>query len=119
MIPIITDRPRHLQGQHHKIDFGSSDIQRFATPTAWLNDVCINDGVAILQLYFSGPLSDSITIISTLALPTLEDDALWRTVRCSIYWEKPLWLVPIHRTAPYEHWVLGIVDFTRQEITSP
>jgi Ulp1 family protease len=41
---------------------------------------------------------------------------LWRTVRRSVYWEKPLWLVPIHRTAPYEHWVLGVVDFARQEI---
>ena len=27
-----------------------------------------------------------------------------------------MWLVPIHRMAPYEHWVLGIVDFTHQEI---
>jgi len=57
-----------------------------------------------------------VAIISTLALPTLEDSALWRIARHSTYWERNLWIVPIHRYTPYEHWVLGVVNFVRGEI---
>jgi Ulp1 family protease len=115
MIP-ITISPRRLQGHHPKIDFELSDIQRFASPTEWLNDVCINDGAILLQLHLNTSQSDMIAIISTLALPTLKDDSLWRIARHSTYWERNLWIVPIHRYAPYEHWVLGVVNFVRGEI---
>ena len=116
MIPIVTSHSRRLQLEHRKIDFSPSDIQRFASPTVWLNDVCVNDGAALLQSHLSATQSDQITIISTLALPTLDDGTLWRTTWRSAYWQKNLWIIPIHRAAPYEHWVLGIVDFTHQEI---
>ena len=116
MVPITTNHPRHLQGQHPKIDFQLSDIQRFVSPTAWLNDVCINDGAKLLQLHLNTSQSDMVAIISTLALPTLEDGALWRTTQHSVYWERNVWIVPIHRFAPYEHWVLGVVNFVRGEI---
>jgi hypothetical protein len=116
MIPITISRPRRLQGHHPKIDFEPSDIQRFASPTEWLNDVCINDGAILLQLHLNTSQSDMIAIISTLALPTLKDDSLWRIARHSTYWERNLWIVPIHRYAPYEHWVLGVVNFVRGEI---
>jgi Ulp1 family protease len=116
MIPILTSNPRCLQIENRKIDFSPSDIQRFASPTAWLNDVCINNGAILLLLHFNLVQSDKIAIISTLALSTLDDGALWRLLRRSSFWQKNIWLVPIHRTAPYKHWVLSIVDFTHQEI---
>jgi hypothetical protein len=116
MIPITISRPRRLQGHHPKIDFEPSDIQRFASPTEWLNDVCINDGAILLQLHLNTSQSDMIAIISTLALPTLKDDSLWRIARHSTYWERDLWIVPIHRYAPYEHCLLGVVNFVRGEI---
>ena len=78
--------------------------------------MCINDGAALLRSHLGASQSHQIAIISTLALPTLEDGSLWRLVRRSTFWQKTLWLVPIHRTTPYEHWVLGIIDFTHQEI---
>jgi hypothetical protein len=115
-IPIITNCPRCLRGDHETLYFEPSDLRRFASPTAWLNDICINDGTILLQLHFNTPQSKNIAIISTLALPTLEDGAMWRLARRSAYWEKPLWLFPIRCTTPYEHWVLGVMDFTRREI---
>ena len=78
--------------------------------------MCVNDGAILLQSHLSATQSNHIAIISTLALPTLEDGALWRLARRSAFWQKNLWLIPIHRTVPYEHWVLGIADMTRQEI---
>lgn len=78
--------------------------------------MCINDGAALLLSHLNPTQSEKIAIISTLALSTLDDGALWRLLRRSAFWRKNMWLVPIHRMAPYEHWVLGIVDFTHQEI---
>jgi len=78
--------------------------------------VCINNGAILLLLHFNPVQSDKIAIISTLALSTLDDGALWQLLRRSSFWQKNIWLVPIHRTAPYKHWVLSIVDFTHQEL---
>jgi Ulp1 family protease len=116
MIPVLTSHPRRLQIEHRNIDLSPSDIQRFASPTAWLNDVCINDGAILLLSHLNPTQSEKIAIISTLALSTLDDSALWRLSQRSAFWRKTVWLVPIHRKAPYEHWVLGIVDFACQEI---
>ena len=116
MVPVITTHPRHLQFQHRQLYFAPSDIQRFKSPTAWLNDVCINDGAALLQSHLGNSQSDGIAILSTLATSTLDDGALWRLSRRSNFWQKSRWLVPIHRTTPYEHWVLGVMDFTTREI---
>jgi hypothetical protein len=98
------------------VDFSPFDIQRLKSPTAWLNDVCINDCAALLQFHLGGSQSDRIAIISTLAISTLDDGALWRVTRRSIFWRKSRWLVPIHRTVPYKHWVLGTIDFTHREV---
>jgi Ulp1 protease family, C-terminal catalytic domain len=116
MVPIVTTHPRHLQLQHRQLYFSASDIRRFKSPTAWLNDVCINDGAALLQWHLGGSNSDGIAIISTHAISTLDDGALWRLSRHSIFWQKSRWLVPIHHTTPSEHWVLGIMDFTSRKI---
>ena len=116
MIPAHTTHPRRLQLEHRVVDFSPSDIQRLKSPTAWLNDVCINDGAALLQSHLGSSHFDRIAIISSLAIPTLNDDTLWRVTRRSAFWQKSCWLVPIHRTAPYKHWVLGIIDFTHQEV---
>jgi hypothetical protein len=117
MVPIVTALSRHRpKAQHRGVDFRPSDIARFENPTAQLNDVCMNDSATLLQSHFNTPYSDVIAIISTLALPTSEDGYLWRIARHSMYWEKDLWLVPLHRTAPYEHWVLCVLDFPRRQI---
>ena len=116
MIPILTSHLRHLQFENRKISFSPSDIERFASPMAWLNDVCINDSAILLLSHLNPTQSKNIAIISTLALSGLDDGALWRLVWHSSFWQKNLWLVPINCTEPYEHWVLSIVDFTHQEI---
>ncbi|KIO07166.1 hypothetical protein M404DRAFT_137877, partial [Pisolithus tinctorius Marx 270] len=32
------------------------------------------------------------------------------------YWEKPIWILPIHRPSPVSHWVICIVKFTSKQI---
>ena len=96
MIPVHTTHPRRLQLEHRVVDFSQSDIQRLKSPTAWLNDICINDGAALLQSYLGGSQSDTIAIISSLVISTLGDGALWRVTYRSAFWRKSRWLVPIH-----------------------
>jgi Ulp1 family protease len=116
MIPANTTHPRCLQLEHLVVDFSPSDIQRLKSPMEWLNNICINNGTALLQSHLGGSQSDMIVIISSLVISTLDDGALWRVALCSAFQQKSHWLVPIHRTTPEEHWVLGIIDFTHQEV---
>jgi hypothetical protein len=32
-------------------------------------------------------------------------DRLWRCTRSLGFWKKPLWILPVHRAYPMEHWV--------------
>ncbi|KAJ7696295.1 hypothetical protein B0H17DRAFT_1131077 [Mycena rosella] len=43
------------------------------------------------------------------------DEELWRHLHHTWFWEKSLWLIPIHR-AWEEHWVLAVVDVGHQQI---
>ncbi|KAJ7684055.1 hypothetical protein B0H17DRAFT_842052, partial [Mycena rosella] len=43
------------------------------------------------------------------------DDVLWKHAHPTKFWEKPLWLIPIHRIEE-EHWVLAFVDVGHQQI---
>ncbi|KAG2104683.1 uncharacterized protein F5147DRAFT_746521 [Suillus discolor] len=72
------------------------DISFLGSPTARLNDVCIN-GCAILlhDAHMSTPVAQHIAILSTHNLP--------------------LWILPIHRPAPVGHWVLCIIYRSSKE----
>ncbi|KAJ7218245.1 hypothetical protein B0H12DRAFT_958748, partial [Mycena haematopus] len=58
-------------------------------------------------------------VLSTYDLPCVRykgsDPDLWRHVSPTEYWEKPLWLIPIHRPRE-EHWVLVVVVVPTQEL---
>lgn len=94
--------------------FDDVDIQRLSVSTACLNDVCINDGAALLQRRFASlhPHVTSYAILSTHDIPrirsTCHDSELWRFVSPTEYWDKPGWIIPIHRVNP-DHWVLCII----------
>ncbi|KIN98612.1 hypothetical protein M404DRAFT_94875, partial [Pisolithus tinctorius Marx 270] len=59
-------------------------------------------------------------ILSTHDLPRIryhaEDNILWRNTSRTCYWEKPIWILPIHRPSPAGHWVVCIVKFTSKQI---
>ncbi|KAH6907830.1 hypothetical protein BKA70DRAFT_1104358 [Coprinopsis sp. MPI-PUGE-AT-0042] len=95
------------------------DIATLRDPTARLNDVCMNSGAALIKSLLSAspatsrPAS-SCCIFSTFDLLTVRDgtlsDAVWRRTRVLEYWAKSVWILPIHRTHPYEHWVLACIQ---------
>jgi len=108
------------------IQFDPSDIARLKSPTAWLNDTCINGGAALLQWFFSSPgypgfeSSRRCALLSTFDLPRVrykaDDDQLWRHISRTLYWQKDVWIVPIHRTNPHEHWVLCVASLRTYEL---
>jgi Ulp1 family protease len=110
---------RHLRRQGlPDIQFDAQDLNRLASATSRLNDVCLNGGAAVLQHFYSSstlssaPHSFRCAILSTFDLPRVRynasDQDLWRNIRHSSYWSKDTWIIPIHRTRPAEHWVLAV-----------
>ncbi|KAJ7091547.1 hypothetical protein B0H15DRAFT_778059, partial [Mycena belliarum] len=101
------------------------DWQPFRCPTGRLNGFGLNGVAASLQRVYSDPFSptkafaDQCAVLSTYDLPCVRykgsDPDLWRRVAHTQYWEKPLWLIPIHRPSE-EHWVLVVVVVPRREL---
>ncbi len=100
-----------------RFDFDESDLRRLDSPHALLNDICVNGIAHFLQeIYKCNPThhhqSQHCAIFSTHDLVRIRykasDDNLWRAVSKIKYWEKTIWIFPIHR--PQEnHWVLAVV----------
>ncbi|KAJ7923199.1 hypothetical protein B0H13DRAFT_1530788, partial [Mycena leptocephala] len=63
--------------------------------------------------------ANQCAVFSTYDLPCVRykgsDPDLWRLVSPTQYWEKPLWLIPIHRPQ-MEHWVLVVVVVPMREL---
>ncbi|KAI6011172.1 hypothetical protein EDC04DRAFT_2959313 [Pisolithus marmoratus] len=61
------------------------------------------------------PTMASCAILSTHDLPHIrfntEDDILWCNLSWMQFWEKPIWILPIHRSLPVGHWVLCTIKF--------
>ena len=94
-------------------------LNRFLQPHAWLNDDCINLGAqAILRHLGSTGAQGSIALFSSYVYPSHrvgDDDALWRNCRyASHFWEKDLWLIPIHHNQ--NHWTLSIIYWRKKRI---
>ncbi|KAJ7439132.1 hypothetical protein FB451DRAFT_1151843 [Mycena latifolia] len=103
----------------------ASDISRIESYNGRLTGFAINGLAAALQNLLGHSTSpdsvpaNSCAIFSTYDLPRIRykasDSVLWRHVEHTKYWEKPLWLIPIHRVDE-EHWVLAVVDVGTQQI---
>lgn len=108
-----------LYGQRENTTFEPSDISRLISPQELLNDVCVNGCARLLQQEFSASTyphaehSQRCAILSTFDLPRVRykcsDQHLWRNLRCSSYWTKDIWILPIHRPSSGGHWVLCII----------
>jgi hypothetical protein len=104
--------------------FDPLDLERLQ-PTKMLNDVCINGGAALLQDHFSSlgngttTFSQRCAIFSTYDLPRARyqgsEDGLWRNTYKLKYWEKDIWILPIHRPKAL-HWVLCVVDLRTHQL---
>lgn len=99
--------------------FVPSDISILASPNSLLNDNCINSCAALLYSEFL-PTAARCAILSTHDLPRIrydaDDDLLWRNTSWTQFWDKPIWVLPIHRSSPVGHWVLCTIDFPSRQI---
>ena len=107
------------------IQFGPRDLEILNNPTALLNNVCINGGAALLQHLFSANTlpsaahSQRCALLSTFELVRIRsgvsDDDLWRNVKGCRYWDKDIWILPIHRPDT-RHWVLCCISCMTHEL---
>ncbi|KAG2140909.1 uncharacterized protein EDB93DRAFT_644759 [Suillus bovinus] len=109
-------RPRH-DGFPRQV-FDPKDIACLSSPMTLLNDVCINGCAAILYSQFKLPTVDC-AILTTYDLPRVRtnasDELIWRNISWTSYWEKNVWILPIHRPS-YDHWVICIIYFQTNEL---
>ncbi|KAJ7587929.1 hypothetical protein C8J56DRAFT_1049993 [Mycena floridula] len=110
--PNITDSdpcaPRGLPGTSIRLD--RSEIQRLVSSKGWLNSGCINS-LAQLISHLLGDATKRYSILSSFIVPGAvkdTDSSLWRTAKGAEYWEKDVWIIPVHREEEH-HWVLAVI----------
>jgi Ulp1 family protease len=90
------------------------------SPTAFLNDTCINGCAVLLFSELKSVATSHCALLTTHDLPRIRynasDDILWRNVSYTRYWEKDVWILPIHRPSNIGHWVLCIIRFSSKEL---
>ncbi|KAG1857649.1 hypothetical protein C8R48DRAFT_775569 [Suillus tomentosus] len=105
-------------GFPHQI-FEPKDIDILCSPTAYLNDVCIDSCAALLYSELKVP-NVSCTILSTHDLPCIRynapDEVIWRQCSWTHYWEKNIWVLPIHRPSRVGHWVFCAIYLPSKEL---
>ncbi|KAJ7580800.1 hypothetical protein C8J56DRAFT_794621, partial [Mycena floridula] len=108
-----TDEARSRALPDTDIVINVSEINILRTPSSWLNSGCINSLSSLLQLISP---NRKCAVLSSYAIPRIADDAvLWKVLHRSKFWEKDIWLLPIHRIGE-QHWVLSVIDTRRQKI---
>lgn len=102
--------------------FEPKDIVLLASPTALLNDSCINGCTVLLysEVVQLLPTVKQYALFSTHDLPRIRynapDDVLWRNMSWTCYWAKEVWILPIHRPSNVGHWVLCVVHLRSKEL---
>lgn len=96
------------------------------SPEARLNDTCMNGlGRYLLNLFSmpsnpASPSSRRCALFSTFDLLTeryhASDADLWRRTRNVEYWNKDIWILPIHRSQPVGHWVMCTISLGSREL---
>ncbi|KAI0707020.1 hypothetical protein C8Q76DRAFT_629548 [Earliella scabrosa] len=99
------------------IVFAPDDLDRLRQPEAWLNDDCINGCMELLAQHFGTDrvVGGDPAFLSSYAMASQrggqsDDEQVWRVNHIARYWEKDVWLVPVHKWDGH-HWELAIVYF--------
>ncbi|KAG1851783.1 hypothetical protein C8R48DRAFT_810421 [Suillus tomentosus] len=100
--------------------FELKDIALLASPTACLNDTCINGCAVLLFSELKSVVTGHCALLTSHDLPRIRynasDDILWRNISYTCYWEKDIWILPIHRPSNIGHWVLCVIRFSSKEL---
>ncbi|KAG2124876.1 hypothetical protein DEU56DRAFT_963177 [Suillus clintonianus] len=98
-------------GFPHQI-FEPKDIAILCSPAACLNDICINSCALKVP-------NVSCAILSTHDLPRIRynapDEVIWRQCSWTQYWERDIWVLPIHRPSHVGHWVFCAIYLPSKE----
>ncbi|KAF7357059.1 hypothetical protein MSAN_01299300 [Mycena sanguinolenta] len=104
------DRLQRVVGNH---SIKAEDLDTLQMRRGRLNNYCLNGAAAALHRLFSNPSAQTAThanrcaVLSTLDLVRIRykasDDTVWKFLSPISYWDKPMWLIPIHRPTE-EHW---------------
>ncbi|KAI0710611.1 hypothetical protein C8Q76DRAFT_624385 [Earliella scabrosa] len=104
------------------IHFAPADVERLRNPSSWLNDDCINGCIQLLLRYFGGAATThgNPAFISSFAMSQQRsnkatDESYWRNYHTSRFWEKDMWVFPIHQPAK-QHWEVAVVYFQTRRI---
>jgi Ulp1 protease family, C-terminal catalytic domain len=117
-------RPRILlaSGELPTYHFEQRDLDILKSPTARFNDVGINGGAALLHRFYllrNKTSAERCALLSTFDLPRVRynasDEELWRYIHRSSYWQKDVWILPIHRKSA-EHWVLCVITLREHQL---
>ncbi|KAG2115640.1 hypothetical protein DEU56DRAFT_932629 [Suillus clintonianus] len=104
-------------GFPHQI-FEPKDIAILCSPAACLNDICINSCAVLLYSELKVP-NVSCAILSTHDLPRIRynapDEVIWRQCSWTQYWERDIWVLPIHRPSHVGHWVFCAIYLPSKE----
>ncbi|PPQ76501.1 hypothetical protein CVT26_012351 [Gymnopilus dilepis] len=104
--------------------FGVQDLQRLHQSGMMLNDTCLNGCARVLKDVFDndstyGLSSNRCALFTTFDLIRARykarDQELWRTMSPIAYWDKDVWILPIHRPQQL-HWVLCVAYPKHQAI---
>ncbi|KAG9309294.1 hypothetical protein JVU11DRAFT_10781 [Chiua virens] len=100
-----------------KVIFDIDAIKLLRSPTAWLDDICINGCISLLFATIPPDNWNDFAVFSTHDLPRIRynatDEVLWRCTRHTSFWTKDIWILPIHRPG---HWVLCIARLAHGEL---
>lgn len=105
-----------------KIDIDEADMSRLADRTARLNDRCLNGCARYLELLLISNFHYDVNwaIFSTHDLVRIRhsvaDEDLWRHLCPNSYWEKDIWIIPIHRESNGGHWVLCVAQIQTRKL---
>lgn len=122
-----TRDPRVVVGldgrRNHTVE--ATDVDRITCRNGRLNGFAINGLAASFQSVFGHPTvpqaarANECAVLTTYDLHRVRykasDATLWRNLSHTKYWDKPLWLIPIHRAAE-EHWVFVAVSVRDQRL---
>ncbi|KAG1842228.1 hypothetical protein F4604DRAFT_1884792 [Suillus subluteus] len=117
--PLTRLRPAQ-DGFPHQV-FDPRDQSLLAQPTAHINDTCINGCAALLHSeILTSSHEQPCAILSTHDLPRIRynasDDILWRNTSWMSFWERDVWILPIHRPSPVGHWVFCAIYISTKQL---
>ncbi|KAG1878248.1 hypothetical protein F4604DRAFT_1880298 [Suillus subluteus] len=117
--PLTRLRPAQ-DGFLHQV-FDPRDQSLLAQPTARINDTCINSCAALLHSeILTSSHEQPCAILSTHDLPRIRynasDNILWRNTSWTSFWERDVWILPIHRPSPVGHWVFCAIYISTKQL---